>query len=90
MCTRIINKFEHWLSAVYLAKEDVLGVGLRTRGPEVAPEGRGQFVRHVQPPPVHPLVIDSGLAGSTHFHGVPREQKMLKGHLPRVIYHQVN
>jgi len=26
-------------------------------------------------------VIDSG--------GVPREQKMLKGHLPRVIYHQV-
>jgi len=21
--------------------------------------------------------------------GVPREQKMLKGHLPRVIYHQV-
>ena len=22
--------------------------------------------------------------------GVPREQKMLKGHLPRVIYHQVN
>ena len=27
---------------------------------------------------------DSGLVG-----GVPREQKMLKGHLPRVIYHQV-
>ena len=26
-------------------------------------------------------VIDSGL--------VPREQKMLKGHLPRVIYHQM-
>jgi len=26
-------------------------------------------------------VIDSG--------GVPREQNMLKGHLPRVIYHQV-
>ena len=22
-------------------------------------------------------------------YGVPREQKMLKGHLPRVIYHQV-
>ena len=21
--------------------------------------------------------------------GVPREQKMLKGHLPRVIYHQI-
>ena len=48
-------------------------------------------------------MIDSGLVGSTDFHsshpqghepgtslgGVPREQKMLKGHLPRVIYHQV-
>ena len=29
-------------------------------------------------------VIDSGL-----LEGVPREQKMLKGHLPRVTYHQV-
>ena len=28
-------------------------------------------------------MIDSDLGG------VPREQKMLKGHLPRVIYHQV-
>ena len=28
-------------------------------------------------------LIDSGQGG------VPREQKMLKGHLPRVIYHQV-
>ena len=28
------------------------------------------------------VVIDPGL-------GVPREQKMIKGHLPRVIYHQV-
>jgi len=27
-------------------------------------------------------MIDSGLVG-------PREQKMLKGHLPRVIYHEV-
>ena len=25
----------------------------------------------------------------TSLEGVPREQKMLKGHLPRVIYHQV-
>jgi len=37
----------------------------------------------------------SGLFGSTDFHsadppgGVPREQKILKGHLPRVIYHHV-
>ena len=30
-------------------------------------------------------MIDSGLA----LGGVPREQKMLKGYLPRVIYHQV-
>ena len=29
-------------------------------------------------------MIDAGLVG-----GVPREQKLLKGHLPRVIYHQV-
>jgi len=36
------------------------------------------------------LMIDSGLVGSTDsLGGVPREQKMLKGHLPRVMYHQV-
>ena len=36
-------------------------------------------------------VIDSGLVGSTDFHsgGVPQEQKMLEGHLPSVVYHQV-
>ena len=33
-------------------------------------------------------VIDSGLVVATE-RGVPREQKMLKGHLPRVIHHQV-
>ena len=33
-------------------------------------------------------VIDPKLAGSS-LGGVPREQKMLKGHLPRVVYHQV-
>jgi len=32
-------------------------------------------------------MIDSGLVGSMG--GVPRDQKMFKGHLPRVIYHQV-
>ena len=32
-------------------------------------------------------LIDSGLVGSTI--GVPREQKMLKGHIPRVMYHRV-
>ena len=35
--------------------------------------------------PIHVFflkVVDSGLGG------VPREQKMLKGHLPRVIYHR--
>ena len=31
---------------------------------------------------------DSGLVGST-VGGIPREQKMLQGHLPRVRYHQV-
>ena len=36
------------------------------------------------------LLIDSGLFGSTdRLGGVPTEQKMLKGHLPRVIHHQV-
>ena len=35
------------------------------------------------------LVKDSGLVGSTDFlGGVPQEQKMFNGHLPRVIYHQ--
>jgi len=28
-------------------------------------------------------------ASDTALGGVPREQKMLKGHLPRVMYHQV-
>jgi hypothetical protein len=30
------------------------------------------------------------MVGATNLGGVPREQKMLEGHLPRVIYHQVN
>ena len=39
-------------------------------------------------------MLDSRLVGSTDFHsshlrGVPRQQKMLKGHPPRVIDHQV-
>ena len=29
------------------------------------------------------------LTGFSFMGGVPREQKMLKGHLPRIIYHQV-
>ena len=33
------------------------------------------------------MLYDSGLVGSLG--EVPQEQKMLKGHLPRVIYHQV-
>ena len=35
-----------------------------------------------------PTMIDSGLAQRI-FDGLPREQTVLKGHLPRVIYHQV-
>ena len=47
---------------------------------------------------VQPTLIDSGhihrgmIPSTTRgasLRGVPREQKMLKGHLPRVIYHQV-
>ena len=34
-------------------------------------------------------VIDPGLVGSISLGKVPRTQKMLKGHLPRVIYHPV-
>ena len=40
---------------------------------------------------LHPLRLPL-LVTFTHgtsLGGVPREQKMLKGHLPRVIYHQV-
>ena len=36
------------------------------------------------------FVIDSGLVGSTTLGGVPRERKMLKGHLPRVMNHQLS
>ena len=38
---------------------------------------------HLRKGDVHSVVIDSGLGG------VPREQKILKGHLPRVLYHPV-
>jgi hypothetical protein len=34
------------------------------------------------------LMIDPGLAGSTDTGRGPREQKMLKGHLLRVVHHQ--
>jgi len=34
-------------------------------------------------------VMKSGLVGTADLGGVPREQKMRKGHLPRVTYHQV-
>ena len=37
----------------------------------------------------HLSIDDSGLVGSTDQGGVLREQKMLKGQPPRVIYHQV-
>ena len=35
------------------------------------------------------MVVLGGGAVSHERVGVPREQKMLKGHLPRVIYHRV-
>ena len=57
---------------------------------EVGPPDRELLVlSHQHPLPISNAkhfslkrVIDSGLDG------VPREQKLLKGHLPRVIYHQ--
>jgi hypothetical protein len=36
-----------------LAEQDVLGIRLCAGGPEVAPEGRRQLVRYVQPPSVY-------------------------------------
>ena len=59
------------------------GYGIRERGPPCrACSGvRGEL--DVGVVPLFVAVIDSGLGG------VPREQKMLKGYLPRVIYHQV-
>ena len=64
----------------------VLGAGFRV-------EGFHGFRSHAAAFPALPFVplrvIDAGLVGSTALRRVPREQKMLKGHLPRVIYHQV-
>jgi hypothetical protein len=70
-----------------------------------AEDGQGQILvlafrsKSIKPLQLFPLrseaVIDSGLVGSTGFHsshpqgGVPRAQKVLKGHPPRVVYHQV-
>ena len=44
------------------------------------------YAHWVLPYPTYYMMIDSGLVGSGR---VPQEQKMLKGHLPIVIYHQV-
>ena len=35
------------------------------------------------------IEFEAGLANGEALGGVPREQRMLKGHLPRVMYHQV-
>ena len=43
----------------------------------------GFGIKHLHP---HPGPIAAGTFGRG---GVPQEQKMLKGHLPRVIYHEV-
>jgi len=51
--------------------------------------GGGRFlmneVPHVPRESTFVRVLKQGIAG-----GVPREQKMLKGHVPRVRYHQVH
>jgi len=76
-----------------VSSEVVLGLkqGLRVDGHPV--QG---YLAHKKQRPLQgscPGVIDSGLVGSTDFHlsrrGVPREKKILKEHLPRVIHHQV-
>ena len=56
-----------------------------------------RFLRPPAPENLSPKLIDPGLVPrveapdtqGTFPGGVPREQTMLKGHLPRVIYHQV-
>ena len=48
---------------------------------EVQPDFAVFYINH--------MVIDSGHTRETSLGGVPREQKMLQGHLPRVIYQQV-
>ena len=79
----------------------VQGSGFRVQGSGFRVQGKGRVVGggrefggrdlslivlapndvHLRKGDVHSVVIDSGLGG------VPREQKMLKGHLPRVLYH---
>jgi len=72
----------------------VQGAGFRVQGSGFRVQGSGCRGRRTPPPRnragIHcflPKLIDSGLVGSLG--GVPQEQKTLKGHLPRVIYHRV-
>ena len=61
----------------------------------IAPNRKPGIPRRASRGLVQARMIDLGFVGSTYSHsshphgGVPREQKILKGHLPRVIYHQV-
>ena len=71
-----------WIrSGGYVApkRSRVSGVGSLVSGIRFRAEGCRVYVAPRQR--AHPVVDSPG--------GVPREQKMLKGHLPRVIYHQV-
>jgi len=77
----VINK--HIVSNTPAINDFVYPCVLDCRGvPHVAPALDGSAG------PTSARVIDSGLVGSTGLGSVPREQKMLKGNLPRVIYHQ--
>ena len=68
----------------------------RLRVLDCSREARGpnQSSPKVQPPMVQPLTVPSLdpqlYTSGTSLGGVPQEQNMLKGHLPRVIYHQVH
>ena len=68
--------------AVVLRRARISGtstvVSLNSRLDSDKEQGKGAFQNAGL---VFVVLIDSG--------GVPRKQKMLKGHLPRVIYHQV-
>ena len=71
--TLLVSAFEHYRVTSWLCLSKTPGPAERISDPEVYQPNPKGFL----------CVIDSGLGG------VPWEQKMLEGHLPRVIYHRV-
>jgi len=62
------------------------GGGAFGPGRAVSPETRNPGTKTLNPNPDDRLRV--GWLNGHSLGGVPREQKMIKGHLPRVIYHQ--